>query len=179
MRWHDTLRGVKERIQKLLANAGVASRRNVEEMIRQGRIAVNGKVRTELPILIEPGRDKVTVDDEPVKLGDASDRDGGAGPRLYILLNKPKGVYSTNVAQGVQTRAIDLLPPNLPGRVYPVGRLDAESKGLLLLPNDAEPTNQLTHPRYGVAKTYRAVVDGYVDPASVQELAQGVWLADT
>src|SRR5215213_4384172 len=170
---------MKARIQKVLANAGVASRRNVEEMIRQGRVAVNGKVRTELPILIEPGRDKITVDDEPVKLGPATDRDTGSGPRLYILLNKPKGVYSTNVAQGVQTRAIDLLPPNLPGRVYPVGRLDAESKGLLLLTNDGELTNQLTHPRFGVAKTYRAVVDGYVDPAAIQRLEKGIWLADT
>ena len=173
---------MKERIQKVLANAGVASRRNVEEMILQGRVAVNGKVRTKLPILIEPGRDKVTVDDEPVKLaggpGDKDGRDAG-GPRLYILLNKPKGVYSTNVSQGVQTRAIDLLPPDLPGRVYPVGRLDAESKGLLLLTNDGELTNQLTHPRYGVAKTYRAVVDGFVQPAHVQELEKGVWLADT
>jgi 23S rRNA pseudouridine2605 synthase len=163
-----------------LANAGVASRRNVEEMIRQGRVAVNGKVRTELPILITPGRDKVSVDDEPVKLGPSDARgESGAGPRLYFLLNKPKGVYSTNVAQGVQTRAIDLLPPNLPGRVYPVGRLDAESKGLLLLTNDGELTNQLTHPRFGVAKTYRAVVDGYVDPASIQRLEKGIWLADT
>jgi 23S rRNA pseudouridine2605 synthase len=67
----------------------------------------------------------------------------------------------------------------LPGRVYPVGRLDAESKGLLLLTNDGELTNQLTHPRFGVAKTYRAVVDGYVDPASIQRLEKGIWLADT
>jgi 23S rRNA pseudouridine2605 synthase len=180
---------MKERIQKVLANAGVASRRNVEEMILQGRVAVNGKVRTKLPILIEPGRDKVTVDDEPVKLAAPGPRSGGkgrgaaadapGGERLYILLNKPKGVYSTNVAQGVQTRAIDLLPPDLPGRVYPVGRLDADSKGLLLLTNDGELTNQLTHPRYGVAKTYRAVVDGYVDPGSVKDLEQGIWLADT
>jgi 23S rRNA pseudouridine2605 synthase len=170
---------VKERIQKILANAGVASRRNVEEMIRQGRVAVNGKVRTELPILITPGRDKVMVDDEPVKLEAPGARgEGGTGPRIYFLLNKPKGVYSTNVAQGVQTRAIDLLPPNLPGRVYPVGRLDAESKGLLLLTNDGELTNQLTHPRFGVAKTYRAVVDGYVEPASIQRLEKGIWLAD-
>jgi 23S rRNA pseudouridine2605 synthase len=166
---------VKERIQKILANAGVASRRSVEEMIRQGRVAVNGKVRTELPVLVDPGRDKITVDDEPVRV--APEGSDSAGPRLYILLNKPKGVYSTNVAQGVQTRAIDLLPPNLP-RVYPVGRLDAESKGLLLLTNDGELTNQLTHPRYGIAKTYRAVVDGRVDPAALQRLETGVWLAD-
>jgi 23S rRNA pseudouridine2605 synthase len=173
---------MKARIQKLLANAGVASRRNVEEMIRQGRVAVNGKVRTELPILIEPGRDKVTVDDELVKLAGSEkrgeDRGDSGGPRLYFLLNKPRGVYSTNASQGVQTRAIDLLPPDLPGRVYPVGRLDADSKGLLLLTNDGELTNQLTHPRYGVAKTYRAVVDGYVAPSAVQDLARGIWLAD-
>jgi 23S rRNA pseudouridine2605 synthase len=167
---------VKERIQKVLANAGVASRRNVEEMIRQGRVAVNGRVPLELPVLVDAARDRITVDDEPVRV--APEGRDAAGPRLYILLNKPKGVYSTNVAQGVQTRAIDLLPPNLPGRVYPVGRLDAESKGLLLLTNDGELTNQLTHPRFGVAKTYRAVVDGYVDGPAVQALEKGVWLAD-
>lgn len=168
---HNT--GVKERIQKILANAGVDSRRNIEEMIRQGRVAVNGKVMTELPILIEPGRDRVMVDDEPIKL-----KGQEAGPRLYILMNKPKSVYSTNVAQGAQRLAIDLLPPDLPGRVYPVGRLDADSKGLLLLTNDGELTNRLTHPRYGVPKTYRATVDGYLPPATIGELEQGVWLAD-
>ena len=164
---------MKERIQKILANAGVASRRNVEEMILQGRVAVNGRVMTSLPILIDPAKDKVTVDDEPVKLGGK-----GSGRRIYLLMNKPKGVYSTNVAQGEQTRAIDLLPPDFRERVYPVGRLDAESKGLLLLTNDGELTNQLTHPRYGVAKTYRAIVDGFVPPPVVEELQRGVWLAD-
>lgn len=165
--------GVKQRLQKVLANAGVASRRSVEEMVRQGRIAVNGKVRTEIPILIDPEHDRIAVDDEPVRLHQRHE-----GQRLYFLLNKPKGVYSTNVAQGAQVRAIDLLPPNLPSRVYPVGRLDAESRGLLLLTNDGELTNRLTHPRFGVPKTYRAIVDGYVKPATVQQLEQGVWLAD-
>ena len=164
---------VKERIQKVLANAGVASRRNVEEMVLQGRVAVNGRVMTELPILIDPEKDKVAVDDEPVRLkGKAAER------RVYLVMNKPKGVYSTNVAQGEQTRAIDLLPPDFPARVYPVGRLDAESKGLLLLTNDGELTNQLTHPRYGIPKTYRAMVDGFVQNNAVEELARGVWLAD-
>src|SRR4051812_39664754 len=164
---------MKERIQKILANAGVASRRNVEEMVQQGRVAVNGRVMTNLPILIDPTKDKVTVDDEPVKLaGKGSER------RVYLLMNKPKGVYSTNVAQGEQTRAIDLLPPGFPYRVFPVGRLDAESKGLLLLTNDGDLTNRLTHPRFGVPKTYRAVVDGYIAPNQTQELEKGVWLAD-
>ena len=179
---------MKERIQKVLANAGVASRRNVEEMVRQGRVAVNGKIPTDLPVLIDPAKDHVEVDGEKVRLGSGrgakrgrgTSAEGGpaGGPRLYLLMNKPKGVYSTNVAQGEQVRAIDLLPPDLPGRVYPVGRLDADSRGLLLLTNDGELTNQLTHPRYGVAKTYRAVVDGQVRPQTLQELERGIWLAD-
>ena len=164
---------MRERIQKVLGNAGVASRRNIEEMIRQGRVSVNGQVRVELPILIDPDDDRIEIDGEPVRL---APRD--AGPRLYIVMNKPRGVYSTNVAQGVQKRAIDLLPPDLPGRVYPVGRLDADSKGLLLLTNDGDLTHKLTHPRFGVPKTYRAVVDGYIDPATSQRLEKGVWLAD-
>src|SRR5438046_4569491 len=165
--------GVKERIQKILGNAGVASRRNVEEMIRQGRVAVNGHVMTELPILIDAAKDKVSVDDEPVKLAGK-----GTERRVYLLMNKPKGVFSTNVAQGEQTRAIDLLPPDFRQRVYPVGQLDAESKGLLLLTNDGELTNRLTHPRYGVSKTYRAVVDGFLPPGALEEIQQGVWLVD-
>jgi 23S rRNA pseudouridine2605 synthase len=154
---------VKERIQKVLAAAGVDSRRNVELMVRQGRIAVNGKVSIDLPILIDPQTDKVTVDDEPIRLAGAQQI-----RRFYFLLNKPKGVLATNVAQGAQVRAIDLLP-KLPARVYPVGRLDAQTAGLLLLTNDGELTNRLTHPRYGVAKTYRAVVDGEIRPAELEE----------
>lgn len=162
-----------ERIQKLLAAAGVASRRNVEQMIRDGRIAVNGSVVTDLPILVEPGRDTIKIDGEPISISS-----GGGGPRMYLLLNKPKGVYATNVAQGEQTRAVDLLPRNLPGRVYPVGRLEADSKGLLLLTNDGELTHRLTHPRFGVAKTYRAIVDGYMTPRAMEGLSKGVFLND-
>src|SRR4051812_1131703 len=141
-------------------------------MVQQGRVTVNGKVLTELPILIDPARDKIAVDDEPVRLREATRE-----PHVYVLMNKPKGVYSTNVAQGEQRRAIDLLPPKFP-RVYPVGRLDAESKGLVLLTNDGELTNKLTHPRYGVAKTYRAIVDGYVRGEALDDLKRGIWLAD-
>jgi len=164
---------MKERIQKVLASAGVASRRNIEEMVRQGRISVNGHVVIDLPILIDPERDRVEVDGDRVKFG-AKD----SSQRLYVLMNKPKGVYCTNVAQGEQTRAIDLLPPDFPARVYPVGRLDAESKGLLLLTNDGELTNRLTHPRYGVIKTYRAIVDGMVPPPVLKQIEQGVWFSD-
>ena len=163
---------MKERIQKLLANAGVDSRRHVEEMILQGRVAVNGKVVTKLPVLIDPGKDRVTVDGEGVKF---AGRD--AGPRLYLLMNKPKGVVTTSVAQGRRSGA-GPLPRDLPGRVYPVGQLDAASKGLLLLTNDGELTNKLTHPRYGVSKVYRAMIDGPADPAVVKELEQGIWLVN-
>jgi 23S rRNA pseudouridine2605 synthase len=164
---------MKERIQKVLANAGVASRRNIEQMVLQGRVAVNGRTVRALPVLVDPEKDKVDVDGERVRLGAARTE-----KRHYFVMNKPKGVYSTNVAQGEQTRAIDLLPPNLGVRLYPVGRLDAESRGLLLLTNDGELTNQLTHPRYGVAKTYRAVVEGYLRPETLEELEKGIWLAD-
>jgi 23S rRNA pseudouridine2605 synthase len=171
---------VKERIQKVLGNAGVASRRSIEEMVREGRVAVNGKVMKRLPVLVDPDEDRIEIDGDRVRLGNAGIGKGRGRPaqRLYLLMNKPKGVYSTNVAQGEQTRAIDLLPPDLPGRVYPVGRLDAESRGLLLLTNDGELTNQLTHPRYGVPKTYRATVEGFIKPQALQELEKGVWMAD-
>lgn len=149
-------------------------------MVLEGRVAVNGRVMRELPILIDPQKDKVEVDGEPLKLKSTGGKAGqpAGGARVYLLLNKPRGVYSTNVAQGEQTRAIDLLPRELSARVYPVGRLDAESRGLLLLTNDGELTNRLTHPRYGVAKVYRAVVDGYLDAAAMEMLQKGVWLAD-
>jgi 23S rRNA pseudouridine2605 synthase len=164
---------VKERIQKILAGSGIASRRNIEEMVKQGRIKVNGKIKTELPILVDPEKDKISVDEEPVRFQAAK-----TSTKYYWLLNKPKGVYSTNVAQGAQVRAIDLLPPQFKERVYPVGRLDAESRGLLLLTNDGELTNELTHPRYGVAKTYRAVVDGDIAPPELERLQHGIWLTD-
>ncbi len=142
-------------------------------MISQGRITVNGKVEMTPPILVDQFKDKIEVDGEPIKLERRLTQD-----RVYFLMYKPKGVYSTNVSQGEQVRAIDLLPPDFRGRVYPVGRLDADSKGLLLLTNDGDLTNQLTHPRYGVSKTYRAVIDGYIKPEELVELSEGVWMAD-
>jgi 23S rRNA pseudouridine2605 synthase len=164
---------MKERIQKLLAEAGIESRRHVEEMVLQGRVSVNGEIVLRLPVMVDPDEDEVAIDDEIVNLSRRV-----AKERIYILMNKPKGVYCTNVAQGEQKRAIDLLPPEIDRRVYPVGRLDADSRGLLLLTNDGELTQQLTHPRYGVVKTYTCVVDGFISPETVEKLATGVWLAD-
>ncbi|HEX8325668.1 MAG TPA: pseudouridine synthase [Tepidisphaeraceae bacterium] len=164
---------MKVRIQKLLADAGVESRRHVEEMVVSGRISVNGKLVTKLPVMVDPDEDKITIDGEPIDLPAAQEQE-----KLYILMNKPSGVYCTNVAQGEQRRAIDLLPPEIDRRLYPVGRLDADSRGLLLLTNDGELTQKLTHPKFGVSKTYTAVVDGYVKPETVERLSTGIWLAD-
>jgi len=164
---------MKERIQKILATSGVASRRHIEEMVLQGRVAVNGRVMTKLPIMVNPNEDQITLDGEPVQI-DRPKKEN----RIYYILNKPRGVYSTNQAQGEQRLAVELLPPNLPGRVYPVGRLDAESKGLLLLTNDGDLTNQLTHPKYGVSKTYFVIVDGWIEGDLIDKMRAGVWLSD-
>lgn len=164
---------MKERIQKVLAAHGVDSRRKVEEMVLAGRIRVNDEVVRQLPALVDPAKDQIEVDGEPIRL-----KSEKAEEKVYVLLNKPKGIYCTNVAQGVQKRAIDCLPPDFPHRVYPVGRLDADSRGLLLLTNDGDLTNRLTHPRYGISKTYLAEVEGYVKQETVDQLNKGVWLAD-
>lgn len=165
---------MKQRIQKVLASAGIDSRRHVETMVLEGRVAVNGKVVTRLPVLVDPETDRITIDDEPIRLARAE----RPTELVYLMMNKPKDVYCTNVSQGEQVRAIDLLPPDFPHRVYPVGRLDADSKGLLLLTNDGDLANKLTHPRFGVTKTYVAVVSGRVSDEAIKSVREGVWLAD-
>ncbi len=166
---------MKDRIQKILAEAGIESRRHVEEMVVQGRVAVNGEVVTRLPVLVDPDVDTIDIDGQRLHL---PERTAASKQKVYILMNKPRGVYCTNVAQGEQKRAIDLLPPEIDQRVYPVGRLDAESRGLLLLTNDGDLTQQLTHPKFGVIKTYTVVVDGFVKPETVDRMCEGIWLAD-
>ena len=164
---------MKQRIQKALAAAGVASRRNIEQMVLEGRISVNGTVVRALPVMVDLDEDRIEVDHDLIKPPGGTKRE----KLVYILMNKPRGVHCTNVSQGIQTRAIDLLGEGFPYRVFPVGRLDAESKGLLLLTNDGELTNQLTHPKYSVPKTYRAVVAGLLQPEEAERLQHGIWLA--
>ncbi len=174
---------MKVRIQKLLAAAGIDSRRHIEEMVLAGRVAVNGKKVRSLPVMVNEEADVIEVDGvevhSPRKIRRREAKHGGAESLVYVVMNKPEKVYCTNVSQGEQLRAIDLLPPDFQTRVYPVGRLDAESRGLLLLTNDGELTNKLTHPRYGISKVYRAVVDGSFSGDLVAELLKGVWLADS
>jgi 23S rRNA pseudouridine2605 synthase len=174
----------KVRIQKLLAAIGIDSRRHIEEMVLEGRVKVNGRRVRKLPVMVDESADVVSIDDvEVYKPGRASrrQRDDGVVPQggfVYVVMNKPEKVYCTNVAQGEQLRAIDLLPPGFRQRVYPVGRLDHESRGLLILTNDGDLTNRLTHPKFGVTKVYRAVVDGFVEGGTINEMVAGVWLAD-
>ncbi len=155
------------RLQKLLAHAGVASRRAAEELIVRGKVRVNGKVVRELGTIVSTD-DRVDVSGTRVVLE--------AQP-TYLLMNKPANVVTTmRDPQGRRTVA-DLVPKGLP-RVVPVGRLDYDTSGVLLLTNDGELANILTHPRFGVEKTYRAVVKGRLTPDEIHHLQSGVWLEE-
>ncbi len=154
-----------ERLQKLMAEAGVASRRHSEQMIRDGLVRVNGQTVRELPVLVDPDHDVVVVQGKKLRFE----------PKVYFLLHKPKKVVSTNYDPQGRPRAIDLLK-TVRERVYPVGRLDADSRGLLLLTNDGELANQLTHPRYGVPKTYVAEIAGTLSGPEIAELRSGIRL---
>ncbi len=156
-----------ERIQKLLAHAGLGSRRACEEFILQGRVTVNGQVVRELGVKIVPGRDRLAVDGEPIH----EERPA------YIAVNKPKGYVSTNSDPSGRPRVVDIIP-DIPQRVYTVGRLDEMSVGLMLLTNDGDLANRLAHPKFGVEKVYRAVVAGSPTPEVLTKLTEGVWLAE-
>lgn len=156
------------RLQKALANAGVASRRTCESLITKGKVRVNGEIVCELGARIDPLHDQVRVGGVVVQLDVA---------KKYYMLNKPCGVVSSMLDE--QGRA-DLreFTADLPARVYNVGRLDAETSGLLILTNDGELAHKLAHPKFGVQKTYIARVRGRVTPATVQRLKNGITLED-
>jgi 23S rRNA pseudouridine2605 synthase len=156
-----------ERLQKVLAQAGVASRRACEELIRQGRVQVNGQVVTELGTKVDPNLDEISVDGAPI---------AGPAEKVYLILNKPPGYISTVHDRWGRPTVLDLIPHR--GRLYPVGRLDAESEGLLLLTNDGRLTHRLTHPRYEHEKEYLALVKGRPKDAVLSQLRQGVDLEE-
>ena len=155
---------MEDRVQKLLAQAGFGSRRACEEFITQGRVRVNGLV-AELGQKADPAKDVITLDGEPL-----------ARPEklAYILLYKPRGVVSSLDPQGDRKTVRDLVP--VEERLYPVGRLDVESEGLILLTNDGELTNQLTHPRYETEKEYRVLVADDPDEKQLNIWRRGVVL---
>ncbi len=153
------------RLHKFLAHAGVASRRAAEQLIAAGKVRVNGTVVRELGTIVG-SEDRVDVGGAAVAL---------AAQPTYLVMHKPAGVMTTmRDPQGRRTVA-DLLPKGL-ARIVPVGRLDYETSGVLLLTNDGELANVLTHPRFGVEKTYRAVVRGRLEPEAIRRLQSGVWL---
>jgi len=136
-------------------------------MILDGRVTVNGRRVDALPVLVDPERDEIRLDGKRIRLE----------RKVYYLLNKPKGVVCTQRDPSGRRRATDLLV-GVRERVFPVGRLDVDSTGLLLMTNDGQLAQHLTHPRYGVPKTYRAEVGGRIEPADVQRLQKGVWLSE-
>ena len=154
------------RLQKVLAAAGVDSRRKCEELIIEGAVRVNRRVVDELPAFVDPETDVITVNGRRIH----------AEPKVYFLLNKPKGIICTNSDPQGRRKAIDLV--RVPHRIFCVGRLDVDTTGLIVLTNDSELTNKLTHPRYELAKTYVVGVKGYVSSDHVEKLKKGVWLAE-
>lgn len=157
-----------ERLQKFLARAGVASRRAAEKLIEEGRVRVNGKVVTQLGTCVDPLADRVEFDGETVAIDARS---------VYLLLNKPTSVISAASDDRGRPVVTSLVPREY-GRLYPVGRLDWDSEGALLMTNDGDLANLLTHPRHEVAKTYMAKVKGLVadnDPR-IKTLRQGVYI---
>ena len=158
---------MKERLQKILAKAGIASRRKAEELIRQGRITVDGKVVTELGFKVDHAKTQITFDGQPV----------GIEEKIYILLNKPAGYVTT--LSDPQGRAIvtDLLP-DIKQRVFPVGRLDFDTEGALILTNDGRLGHSIIHPSFEVNKTYVATVKGRPTQTKLTRLRKGILLEE-
>ena len=156
------------RLQKLIAGTGLASRRKAEELITAGRVTVNGKVVTELGTKVDPERDHVKVDGKHLT---------SAQPFVYLMLNKPKNVMSTLDDPGGRTTVKDFLR-GVSVRVFPVGRLDFDSEGLMLLTNNGDLAQALLHPRYHVPKTYLIKVKGVLSDEEIAQLERGVKLAD-
>jgi pseudouridine synthase len=157
-----------ERLQKFLAHAGVASRRECEKLIAAGRVTVNGRKILELGTKVDPERDEVRVDTELIRTPKR--------PLTYLVM-KPKGFVCTTKDERGRRTVLDLLP-RTDRRLYPIGRLDEDSDGLILVSDDGALTNLVTHPRYGIPKTYDLRIRGRLEGADVKRVESGVWLAE-
>jgi pseudouridine synthase len=155
------------RINKYLASAGVAARRKIDEMIEQGKVSVNGK-KAVLGLKVDPEKDKITINGKPVSLEKEE--------LEYIAIYKPRGVVSTVIDTHARKKVVDLVDTDK--RLYPVGRLDFESEGLMFLTNDGNLANMMMHPRYHVPKTYEVKFLGGVSPTKVEAMRRGVRLTD-
>ncbi len=156
----------KQRLQRILAAAGVDSRRNCEQLILDGAVRVNRRVVDTLPAFADPQTDIITVNGRRIQ----------AERKVYYLLNKPKNVICTSHDPQNRRTAVDLLGAG--ARVFCVGRLDADTTGLILLTNDNELANRMTHPRYGVPKTYLVTVKGQATGVAAEKIKKGIWLAE-
>ncbi|HLO41546.1 MAG TPA: pseudouridine synthase, partial [Phycisphaerales bacterium] len=157
------------RLQRVLADAGVAARRVCEKLIEEGRVEVNGEVITRLPAFVDPRHDQISVDGKPI-----ARQVGAAGRKLYIILHKPERTLTTASDEpGLERRTVlDLIDHPAKPRLFPVGRLGWDESGLVLLTNDGELANRLTHPRYGVPKTYLAVVKGDIQDEDLHKFGR-------
>jgi 23S rRNA pseudouridine2605 synthase len=156
----------EQRLQKVLAAAGIDSRRKCEELILNGVVRVNRKVVDKLPAFVDPAKDIITVDGRKIQ----------AAQKVYYLLNKPRGVICTNHDPQGRKKAIDIIPTNQ--RIFCVGRLDIDTSGIIILTNDSELANRITHPKYELAKTYVVRVKGQIAGEVVEKLKKGIWLAE-
>lgn len=156
---------MKERLQKILARAGHGSRRSAEKVISAGRVSVNGERITELGAQADPDVDRIEVDGTPIVLP--------AG-LVYLALNKPQGFVTTSNDPQRRRTVMELLPPGLPPHVFPIGRLDRDTEGLLLFTNDGEFAHRMAHPRFEIEKEYIALVEGRPDERTLRQLQNGV-----
>jgi pseudouridine synthase len=157
-----------ERLQKFLAHSGVGSRRSCEELILQGKVKVNGQIVTALGTKIDPHKDIVQIAGKTVR---------NKEKKVYIILNKPAGYVTTSKDPQGRPTVLDLVK-GVNERIYPVGRLDYETEGLLLLTNDGELAYRFTHPKYKIEKVYQALVKGIPSEAALQKLRNGIKLED-
>jgi 23S rRNA pseudouridine2605 synthase len=155
-----------QRLQKVLAAAGVDSRRKCEELILDGAVRVNRKVVDKLPAFVDPEKDLITVNGRKIH----------AAQKVYFLFNNPSGVICTNRDPQGRKKAIDFVRTG--ERIFCVGRLDADTTGIIILTNDSELANRLAHPRYGLAKSYVVRVKGEVAGERIEKLKRGIWLAE-
>ena len=159
---------MEERLQKIISTAGIASRRAAEQMIAEGRVTVDGTVITELGLKWEAAAHIICVDGKKLPAPEE---------KIYLLLNKPKGCLSTAKDDRGRRTVLDLLP-EISERVYPVGRLDSQTEGVLLITNDGDLMHGLLHPKFEVEKTYRATVTGRLNEEDAEHLRRGILLED-